>query len=135
MDHQFFWNCLNGSSLRSEISHALKVELERDFGSFEQFKEEFSQTATAGFGSGWTWLERKKDGRLQIKWRPNAETTIQTPGLNPLLVCDLWEHAYYIDCRNDRSRYLQNFWKLVNWDFVEQCLSSDKVTTFEFRQK
>ncbi|MBN8556046.1 MAG: superoxide dismutase [Deltaproteobacteria bacterium] len=134
-NHEFFWHCLTPVKEAEKISQSLKKVLASNFGSFEKFKEEFTKTATEGFASGWTWLEKKEDESLEIKWRPNAETPIQTQGPIPLLVCDLWEHAYYIDYRNVRKTYLESFWKLVNWRFVEECLISDEHAQFEFRTR
>lgn len=118
-NHDFFWNCLvpNGS----EVPQNLKEALEQSFGSVEGFQEAFSNVAINHFGSGWAWLVKDKTGQLAIVSTPNAETPI-TKELTPLLTCDVWEHAYYIDTRNARPKYLENFWALVNWNFVAQNL-------------
>lgn len=115
-NHTFYWNCLtpNGSG---EPSGQLQEAINETFGSFEAFQERFTQAALNQFGSGWAWLSQTAEGTLEIHSTPNAETPIKT-GKTPLLTCDVWEHAYYIDTRNNRAQYLENFWPLVNWDFV-----------------
>ncbi len=118
-NHDFFWNSLTpgGSTISSEVEAAL-VEA---FGSVEEFKTQFTAKAVTHFGSGWAWLVKDASGKLSIVSTANAGTPL-TDGLTPLLTCDVWEHAYYIDTRNARPAYLENFWKLVNWDFVAQNL-------------
>lgn len=103
-----------------EPSKELRVALERNFGSIDQFKENFINSATANFGSGWTWLIQKGNGNLDIVNTSNAATPIQDSDLTPLLTVDIWEHAYYIDYRNARPKYLSNFWEVVNWDFASK---------------
>jgi Fe-Mn family superoxide dismutase len=97
----------------------LATAINAAFGSFAQFKEKFSSTAVATFGSGWAWLVRDSDGKLAIESTSNAGCPI-TAGKKPLLTCDVWEHAYYIDYRNVRPKYVETFWNLVNWPFVAQ---------------
>jgi len=116
-NHDFFWNSLTPNY--HEPSSALIERLSKEFGSFEEFKREFTSKALSHFGSGWAWLVQREDGSLEIISTPNAATPI-TNGLRPLLVCDVWEHAYYIDHRNLRANYLENFFKLVNWEHVEK---------------
>ncbi|WP_428023088.1 superoxide dismutase [Arcobacter sp.] len=118
-NHDFFWNSLTpgGSTISSEVEAAL-VEA---FGSVEEFKTQFTNKAVTHFGSGWAWLVKDASGKLSIVSTSNAGTPL-TDGLTPILTCDVWEHAYYIDTRNARPAYLENFWKLVNWDFVAQNL-------------
>jgi Fe-Mn family superoxide dismutase len=118
-NHDFFWNGLTpgGSTISSDVEAAL-VEA---FGSVEEFKTQFTNKAVTHFGSGWAWLVKDSSGKLSIISTANAGTPL-TDGLTPLLTCDVWEHAYYIDTRNARPAYLENFWKLVNWDFVAQNL-------------
>ena len=94
----------------------------REFGGIEDFKKQFSETAVGTFGSGWAWLVRKADGSLAVTSTSNAGTPL-TSGDRALLTCDVWEHAYYIDYRNARPKYLEAFWSLVNWEFVEQNLA------------
>jgi Fe-Mn family superoxide dismutase len=117
-NHTFFWNSLSpkgGGEPKGKIGDAIK----KDFGSFEKFKEDFTKAAATQFGSGWAWLVKKNDGSLAIKQTSNAGTPL-TEGLKPILTCDVWEHAYYIDYRNARPTYLEHWWQLVNWDFAEQ---------------
>jgi Fe-Mn family superoxide dismutase len=95
------------------------VAIEENFGSFEKFKETFSQTAITTFGSGWAWLVKTPNGSLEVISTANAETPITGP-TKPLLTCDVWEHAYYLDYQNARPKYVERFWELVNWDFVEE---------------
>jgi len=118
-NHNFFWNSLTpgGSTISSDVEAAL-VEA---FGSVEEFKTQFANKAITQFGSGWAWLVKDTSGKLSIVSTSNAGTPL-TDGLTPILTCDVWEHAYYIDTRNARPAYLENFWKLVNWDFVTQNL-------------
>ena len=114
-NHTFYFNCLspNSTSPSSDLSKAI----DDSFGSMENFMEEFTKTACTTFGSGWAWLTKNSAGQLELKSTPNAATPI-TEGFIPLLTCDVWEHAYYIDHRNSRPNYLKAFWELVNWDFV-----------------
>jgi len=115
-NHTFYWNGLkpNGGG---EPSGALADAINRDFGSFATFKEKFTQTAITTFGSGWAWLVKKPDGTLALESTSNAATPL-TGENKPLLTCDVWEHAYYVDYRNMRPKYVEAFWNLVNWDFV-----------------
>lgn len=121
-NHSFYWSCLSpkgGNKPTGSIAQAINDQ----FGSFEQFKEEFTQKAIAQFGSGWAWLIQDDKGQLRITTTSNAGCPL-THNHKPLLTCDVWEHAYYIDTRNDRGAYLKNFWSLVNWDFAAQNLSA-----------
>ena len=115
-NHTFYWNCLSPKG-GNEPTGALADEIKKTFGSFQAFKEQFTQTAVSTFGSGWAWLIRD-GGHLKITSTSNAGTPL-TAGQTPLLTCDVWEHAYYIDYRNLRPDYLAAFWSLVNWEFVE----------------
>ena len=96
-------------------------DLYKAFGSFEEFKQKFSDKALTTFGSGWAWLVKEKDGSVAIASTSNAGTPM-TEGKTALLTCDVWEHAYYIDYRNVRAKYVENFWNVVNWEFVEKNL-------------
>jgi Fe-Mn family superoxide dismutase len=89
------------------------------FGSFEAFKELFAKSAVTLFGSGWAWLIKKDDGTLQILQESNAGNPLKK-GLNPLLTCDVWEHAYYIDYRNRRADYVKSFWEIVDWEIISK---------------
>jgi Fe-Mn family superoxide dismutase len=115
-NHTFYWNCLSPSG-GGEPSGKLADAINKAFGSFEQFKEQFSQTAITTFGSGWGWLVQRPDGNLALVSTSNAATPI-TGNDTPLLTCDVWEHAYYVDYRNARPKYVEAFWKLVNWEFA-----------------
>ena len=115
-NHAFFWQCLHPRA-GGEPHGALAGRITRQFGDVQKLREEFNRAALAVFGSGWAWLVQHPDGRLAIVTTRNAGTPL-TGNSTPLLACDLWEHAYYTDFQNDRARYLQAFWKLVNWDFV-----------------
>ena len=96
---------------------ALAAAIDKQFGSFEEFQKAFDAKAAGTFGSGWAWLCKKSDGSLSLESTSNAATPL-TQGIKPLLTCDVWEHAYYIDYRNSRPNYLKGFWAIVNWDFV-----------------
>ncbi len=117
-NHTFYWHCLTPNATENMPTEFVKL-LNEAFGSLEQFKEQFSKAAIATFGSGWAWLVKNSDGSLGITSTSNAGTPM-TAGQKALLTCDVWEHAYYIDYRNARAKYVENFWKLVNWDFVVQ---------------
>ena len=115
-NHTFYWNGLSPNG-GGEPSGALADAINAAFGSFDDFKADFIKSATGNFGSGWTWLVRKADGSLAIVNTSNAGNPM-TDGDTPLLTIDVWEHAYYVDYRNARPGYLQEIWKIVNWDFV-----------------
>ena len=117
-NHDFYWKCLTPDE--TAPSEALLAAITETFGSFAAFQEQFSASAVTLFGSGWTWLIIGTDGKLAIENTSNADTPVQTEGKHPLLTCDVWEHAYYIDRRNARPQYVENFWHLVNWDFVSE---------------
>ncbi|SHF97771.1 superoxide dismutase, Fe-Mn family [Microbulbifer donghaiensis] len=118
-NHTFYWNCLSPNG-GGEPTGAVAEAINKAFGSFDKFKEEFSTSAVNNFGSGWTWLVKKADGSVAIVNTSNAGTPLTEADQTPLLTCDVWEHAYYIDYRNLRPKYLEAFWALVNWDFVNQ---------------
>jgi Fe-Mn family superoxide dismutase len=128
-NHHFFWQCLTPEQELAP-SENLKKQIENNFESLENFQRIFSETAIDGFASGWTWLERDSSSKLHIRWRPNAETPIKTGATVPLLVCDLWEHAYYIDYRNDRKKFVHQFWKIVDWTFVSQRFDASDILHF-----
>jgi Fe-Mn family superoxide dismutase len=115
-NHTFYWNCLSPKG-GGEAKGALADAIKKGFGSYDEFKQKFSQTAITTFGSGWAWLVKKTDGSLEIVSTSNAACPL-TEGKKPLLTCDVWEHAYYIDYRNLRAKYVENFWNLVNWDYA-----------------
>lgn len=121
-NHTFYWNCLkpNGGG---EPTGALAEAINKKFGSFATFKEEFVKCAVGTFGSGWGWLVKNPDGSIELLSTSNAGTPA-TSGKKALLTCDVWEHAYYIDYRNLRPKYVEAFWNLVNWDFAAQQYAS-----------
>ena len=117
-NHTFYWNGLKPEG-RGKPSGALAGSIDAAFGSFEDFKKTFTQKAVTLFGSGWAWLVKTKEGGLAIETTSNAGNPM-TSGNRPLLTCDVWEHAYYIDYRNARPKYVEAFWELVNWEFAEK---------------
>ena len=116
-NHTFYWNGLSPKG-GGEPTGALAEAVRKAFGSFAAFKEKFTAAAVGTFGSGWAWLVKNTDGTVAIESTSNAGNPI-TAGKKPLLTCDVWEHAYYIDYRNARPKYVETFWNLVNWKFVE----------------
>ena len=118
-NHTFYWNCL-APNAGGEPSGAIAAAIDSSFGSFEAFKTAWNDKAVNNFGSSWTWLVKKADGSLEIVNTSNAATPLTDEAVTTLLTVDLWEHAYYIDYRNVRPNYLNGFWALVNWDFVNQ---------------
>jgi len=117
-NHAFYWQCLSpegGGMPQGAIADAIVAT----FGSFEEFRKQFTTTAMTTFGSGWAWLVRTPGGTLALRSTSNAGNPL-TDGDTPLLTCDVWEHAYYVDYRNGRANYLEAFWQLVNWDFVTE---------------
>ena len=119
-NHTFYWHCLSPNG-GGEPQGKLAELIARDFGSFAEFKSKFTDTAINTFGSGWAWLVQNSDGKLELTSTSNAQTTL-TGNAKPLLTCDVWEHAYYIDYRNARPKYMDAFWNLVNWEFVSANL-------------
>ena len=115
-NHTFYWNCMSPNG-GGEPAGALADASQAAFGSFADFKEKFSTSGATNFGSGWTWLVKKSDGSVDIMNTSNAGCPL-TEGVTPLLTLDVWEHAYYIDYRNARPKYIEAFWNVVNWDFV-----------------
>jgi Fe-Mn family superoxide dismutase len=118
-NHTFYWNCLSpngGGSPTGPVADAINAA----FGSFDAFKEQFTNSAINNFGSGWTWLVKKADGSVAIVNTSNAATPLTDASVTPILTVDVWEHAYYVDYRNARPKYMEAFWALVNWDFVNQ---------------
>jgi superoxide dismutase, Fe-Mn family len=118
-NHDFYWHSLAPQG--GQPSAALRGLIDKDFNSFEHFKDDFAKAASGQFGSGWAWLVRR-DGKLGIVTTPNAETPM-AKGVQCLLTVDVWEHAYYIDYRNDRDKYLAELiGKRLNWQFAENNL-------------
>jgi Fe-Mn family superoxide dismutase len=117
-NHTFYWHCLSpngGGEPTGELADAIN----ETFGSFDIFKEEFTKTSVTTFGSGWGWLVKTSDGKLELASTTGAGNPM-TEGKTPLLTCDVWEHAYYVDYRNARPAYLKAFWELVNWENVAE---------------
>lgn len=117
-NHTFYWHCL-APNAGGEPTGKLLDAIKQKFGSFDAFKELFTKTAITTFGSGWAWLVKNNDGSLDLISTSNAQTPL-TSNQKPLLTCDVWEHAYYIDYRNARPKYVESFWNLVNWQFVAE---------------
>lgn len=115
-NHTFYWNSLSPKG-GGQPAGALAAAINAKWGSFDAFKDAFTKSAVGNFGSSWTWLIKKADGSLDIVNTSNAATPV-TGADKPLLTCDLWEHAYYIDYRNRRPDYMAAFWSLINWDFA-----------------
>jgi len=121
-NHTFYWNCMSpdgGGKADGDLANAI----DKTFRSFDDFKKKFADMGANNFGSGWTWLVKKGDGSIDIVNTSNAGNPL-TEGLTPLLTCDVWEHAYYIDYRNARAKYLDAFWNVVNWDYVGKNFAS-----------
>jgi Fe-Mn family superoxide dismutase len=117
-NHSFYWRCLSPNG-GGEPAGPLNDAINQAFGSFADFKTQFAQSAATNFGSGWTWLVKNSDGSIAIVNTSNAATPL-TQGQTALLTVDVWEHAYYIDYRNARPKYLEEIWKIINWDFVAE---------------
>ncbi|MBK5969116.1 MULTISPECIES: superoxide dismutase [Thiorhodovibrio] len=123
-NHAFYWQCLSpngGGEPEGELAGAIT----RDFGDIGSLREQFSNALTTLFGSGWVWLARDADGRLHIQATSNAGNPL-TEGHQPILTCDMWEHAYYVDYRNEKARYVEAFWNLVNWEFAAKNMGADE---------
>ena len=124
-NHSFFWNCLSPKG-GGEPRGALLEAINKKWGGYAAFKEAFHKSAVGNFGSGWTWLVKKADGTVDIVNTGNAATPLTTAD-KPLLTVDVWEHAYYIDYRNERPRYIEAFWGLIDWDFVARNLAGKGI--------
>lgn len=117
-NHTFYWHSLTPNA-KAAPTGALADAINKKFGSFDEFKKQFTQSAVTLFGSGWTWLVKNSEGELEIMNTGNADLPMKH-GKKALLTCDVWEHAYYIDYRNLRAGYIESFWKIANWDFAEK---------------
>lgn len=115
-NHTFFWNCMSPNG-GGKPTGKLLDEINSAFGSFDEFKDKFSNAAATLFGSGWAWLAKDPDGKLEILQLSNAGTPL-TMNKKPILTIDVWEHAYYIDYRNARPQFIEKFWDIVNWDYA-----------------
>src|SRR5262245_2507925 len=120
-NHAFFWRCLSPRG-GGGPGGVLARKIDETYGSADAFRAAFNRSALEKFDSGWTWLTLARNGRLSITNTDDAETPL-CAGDAPLLVCDVWEHAYYIDYRNDRGKYLEAFWKILNWRFAQENLA------------
>jgi Fe-Mn family superoxide dismutase len=115
-NHSFYWKCLSPNGGGAPTG-ALAAAIDAKFGSFEEFKKQFNQSAATNFGSGWTWLVKNADGSLEIFNTSNAGTPM-TSSKTAMLTADVWEHAYYIDYRNARPKYMESIWNIIDWDFA-----------------
>ncbi len=120
-NHAFLWQSM--SPKKSKPSAAVVAAINESFGSLQDFKTKFSEAATKLFGSGWVWVVKKTDGRLAIEAMGNAGNPL-TQDEVPLIVCDVWEHAYYLDYQNQRDNYVKQFWQIFNWNFLEENLNA-----------
>ncbi len=119
-NHTFYWDGLSGNGVGEPAGELLDA-INRDFGSFDKFREAFTQAAATLFGSGWAWLVKNGEGKLEIVQTGNADNPMRK-GHTPLLTCDVWEHAYYLDYQNRRPEYIGAFWKIVDWQKVANRL-------------
>jgi Fe-Mn family superoxide dismutase len=117
-NHTFYWNCLSPNGGGEPTGELLNAII-KDFGSFVEFKEKFSTSCATLFGSGWAWLVKDKENKLQIVQTSNANNPMNQ-GFTPLLTCDVWEHAYYLDKQNRRPAYVEDFWKIIDWKAVAE---------------
>lgn len=115
-NHSFFWQNLSPDE-GSEPNGKLRELIDRNFGSTDEFRKQFTDISTKLFGSGWVWLAQNTEGKLEILPMANAGTPV-TENKTALITLDIWEHAYYIDYRNDRAKYIDAFWNVVNWEFA-----------------
>jgi len=116
-NHLLFWDFM--SPLKTEPSQELLAAFNKNFGSFEAFKDLFSKIATSHFGSGWAWLVKNQQNELKVLSLPNQDSPLHLE-LIPILTIDVWEHAYYLKYQNRRAEYIQNWWNVVNWDTVSR---------------
>jgi Fe-Mn family superoxide dismutase len=122
-NHSFFFNCMSPSAGGGQPTGDVAAAIRRDFGSFQAFKEAFSKAATTLFGSGWAWLAAGSGGKLEVLALSNAGTPLKETK-EPLLTIDVWEHAYYLDYRNERPRFIEGFWDVIDWEFVSKNLAA-----------
>ncbi len=121
-NHAFFWNCMSPN--KTKPSSMVLEAINQQFGSLQEFRDHFFTTATKLFGSGWVWLVKRSDGTLSIEASENADNPM-TQGQIPLLVCDVWEHAYYLDHESDRAEYVKQFESVINWNFIRLNLERE----------
>lgn len=124
-NHDFYWHCFSptGGGMPNGV---LAEKIEKDFGSFDEFKTKFAIAATSLFGSGWVWLVENSDGKLEIFPTANSDNPLRF-GRNPILVCDVWEHAYYLDKQNRRAEYVNEFWDKIDWSSATNRLNNSKT--------
>jgi Fe-Mn family superoxide dismutase len=120
-NHTFFWHCM-APNAGGAPNGAIAAAIDKSFGSFDDFKKKFSEASVGQFGSGWGWLVKNADGSLAIETSANADTPFAA-GKTCVLTVDVWEHAYYIDYRNARAKFVDEWWKLVNWEFANKNLA------------
>lgn len=120
-NHTFYWHSM--SPEKTEVHGKVADAIKTGFGDFDKFREAFTQAAAGHFGSGWAWLVKNQDGSVEVVSTHDADNPLRT-GATPLLTCDVWEHAFYIDYRNDKASYIENFWELINWEFAEHNFNS-----------
>lgn len=127
-NHTFFWLCLRPANTAKEnLPSADVIEaINETFGSFERFRQVFSLKAAEVFGSGWVWLVKDRRDRVEVVTSSNGDNPI-VDGDVPLLTLDVWEHAYYLDYQNQRPKFIEGFWNLVNWDFVAENFRSNSI--------
>jgi Fe-Mn family superoxide dismutase len=118
-NHTFYWHCLSPDGGK-QPGGELGAAIDKAFGSFDDFVKQFSTSAATNFGSGWTWLVKNSSGGVEIVNTSNAQTPLTDASVTPLLTIDVWEHAYYVDYRNARPKYIEAFWNVCNWDFVAE---------------
>eukprot|EP00752_Nemacystus_decipiens_P004520 g4127.t1 len=121
-NHTFYWKSLSPTG-GGEPTGAIKEAIDKKYGCFEDFKKAFSDTAAGHFGSGWAWLVKNEAGDVEVVGTHDASNPVKEGKGTPLLTCDVWEHAYYIDYRNSRPGYIAAWWNLVNWDFANENLA------------
>ena len=124
-NHDFYWNCL-APEAGGRPTGVLAKAIDASFGAFDGLEKQFKASAASKFGSGWTWLVKDKDGRIAIRNSNDADNPLLWNQV-PLLTCDVWEHSYYIDYRNERQKYIDAFWQIANWEFAAMNFASDQA--------
>lgn len=122
-NHTFYWHSMSPNG-GGKPTGAIAEAIDRDFGSFDEFKKQFSAKATGAFGSGWAFLVKDASNKLKIVECHDAMTPLKDGSGKPILTCDVWEHAYYIDVRNARAKYVESWWNVINWEFANKNYSS-----------
>ena len=126
-NHTFYWFNMAPASEKSEPTGPLMDAIKKDFGSLDELKAKFVDGGVKTFGSGWIWLCTDASGKLSLVSTSNAAVPFTNNGPAPLMVADVWEHAYYVDYRNLRQKYLETFWTHINWNFVSENFATKKV--------